>query len=102
MLAPAALRMACAAWLRDPDGRLTARQRAWLQTRLALPTPFTLDEVTRLAPGLQAWAAAQHPTLGTTIAHCCGLLAPESDPQRSGLAILRAYPGPQPDEEESR
>jgi hypothetical protein len=97
MPADAALRMACVWWRQDPHAALTPPQRDWLTVRLARATPLTEQETAKLAPALIAWATARHPQLGRVVAQCCDRAPREVDPQRSGLAILRQYPGPSPE-----
>lgn len=72
---------------------LSPAQRVWLATRLANHAPFTAQEITRLAPGLCAWATAREARLGAMVAMACGGEEAHVDAPGSLLSVLRQYPG---------
>ena len=89
---PAALRMACAMWLKDPATTLTPDQATWMRIRLASPDPFSAQELARLSSELLAWAEAFDTRFAAVVRQ---LLTGERSaaPGMAGLDILRTYPG---------
>lgn len=90
--ATAALRMACAMWLRDAATTLDPAQARWLTTRLATRQAFTSREVAKIAPALLAWADAFDAPFAavvrTLLTHATAPV-----PGLAGLDIYARYPG---------
>lgn len=92
LMATAALRMACAMWLRDPATTLDPAQARWLRTRLATRRPFTPAELAKLAPALLAWADAFDAPFAAVVRSLLTGTTPPA-PGMAGLHLSARYPG---------